>query len=994
MSLRTEDLVKVGESFLFRKVRKQKIPFYFDCVDPGDSFVDLATIKNIVKDVKLTEPFIPQRYTGRLSLVHRPTPYPCILVTIEQNRNTVRVYDAGTKTTDVVNDLDLPDDMTCVFLKSISTTPCTLTPNTLDDLTFNKVKSYLRDGSSLPDMTSNDLTIAVVVKKAEKYAFVRNSSMHYANGRGRHVGPHFILIPHSTDYDEMAASVVEFLSRYTLNPLTADNLRWLYCADENPASRVSNQGTCTITMPSGNGVREGAGSFEYMPGTLDSNFIDIIGEHVEAVSMMETQEFDYEQYFNKFLRNSFGDSKYKLRIDRETCQFVLSAYIEGDSARTAHMARFAFCSNRPDLIPIAPKSMYDMEEKTICSISRELFSRKLTQEKLSSLINAMSNNEKHYHIVPDELYKESVAESLEVVNTTDWLYEFQKETVRDMICHETCPDGTASLYGTRASGTSFSSGVFTTREENSCKYIPPELAGDLKRTMGILADEPGMGKTRQCAALVKATANRATSATLIIVQPTVFNQWKDEILAVWPEVDLYTYYGRWKNNERLNEAFVNSDIVLTTASTLTSNIGQFAYRTWFRLVVDESHAIPNSLARGIQIGYRHKWGVTGTPDINLMKQITWLFQDNLWMSFDRAAWNFDKSNFLLPWFVWRLLRPILFRKTRSLHLNLPEVHEHTVNIELSQREMSRYNEVARSVRARHPNGVYSVTTATSCYNMLQGAATMGDAVDDALNMSRAPGDALNVFSETQFLDLAQVPLDEICPICIDAFEDVCRTACNHYFCTECLSLHVDRSSQCPLCRGAITGHSVLKCPPEVDDAMETQVAREESSKAIKVSDDIREILGADPDSKILVFFQQAYMLTWFKSVLENRVGVNCLTVSGRDSVAKRSKNFSLFQNSQGAGHRVMLMTTRCASAGITLTEADHVMVITPCMQQALEQQLIGRANRIGRGDRPVHFYRYISQGTVEELVVNRFASGSGDSMHAYAVNTTIERQYD
>lgn len=986
----------VGESFMYRKVRKQKIPLYFDCVDPGNAFVDLATIKKIVSDVKLTEPCIPEKFDGRLIRTTHPTPYPCIVVTIEQDRNTIRAYDVGTKCTQVMNDLDLPEDMTCVFLKSRSSASCTMTLKTLEDIDFFKVKSYLREGASLPVMTSVDITIAVVVKKAEKYLFVRNLATFPNQGSRNHVGPSFILIPYSEDYEEMTNHAAEFLSRFTRIPVTPDMVI-LYNLDENPTSRISVRGSCSLTLQYGNGIREGSASFEYMPGCLDSNLLETVGDHVEAVSLMETQQFDYGRYFEDYIASCSGwDKTYKLWVDRDTYQFSFSAFINKLDTEAAPTCKFPFCSNRPDLLPMTPKYMYDTEKDILKRVSKTMLrTHQLTQARLNSLVNAMANSGKRYHLKPDSSYEISVNESLEMINTTEWLYEFQKETVRDMIYHETCADGTASLYGTRASGTSFSSGVFTLEDGTSCKYIPSDLINDLKRTMGILADEPGMGKTRQCAALVKATANRATSATLIIVQPTVFNQWRDEIKSVWPEVDLYMYYGRWKNNDRLNEAFVNSDIVLTTASTLTSNIGQFAYRTWFRLVVDESHAISNSLVHGIQVGFRHKWGITGTPDVNLKKQITWLFQNNLWMAHTKCAWSFDSADFSRPGFVWRLLRPILFRKTRDMHLNLPEVHEHTVPVELSQRERSRYTDVAGSIRNRYPNGVYAVTAATSCYNMLQGVATMGDAVDGALNMLPASGNASAVFSESGFLDPAQVPQDDCCPICIDSFEDVCRTACNHFFCSECLSLHMSRSSQCPLCRGLIGRQTVLKCPSDaMGDALDThEGTREDSSKAIKVAGDIRQILDTDADSKVLVFFPHVYMLRWFQDVLKKRIGVDCLTVSGKDSVAKRSKHFSLFQTSKDAGHRVMLMTTRCASAGITLTEADHVMTVTPCMQQALEQQLIGRANRIGRGDRPVHFYRYVTQGTAEEIVTKSYTEGSTRGVHSHAVNITIEQQY-
>ena len=994
-------LQMVGETDLHRKVRKQKLPIYFDCISPGDSFVDLETVKRIIGDVNLTEANVPARLGGRLHPVVAPRPYPCVVATIEKNRQTVRVYDSGTTCEQVLADLGVPEGMTCLLLKTASAARSSgqMTPFTLDDIDFSRTSSYLTITSPLPAITTDLITVAVILPAAPAYYFVRNCVRSYTD---RRVGPAYVLVPYYPEVEEMRTYLAEYLSSYTEHALIPDVNVMLRDVEESPTSRICKRGVCTVSLTHGNTVRKDSLAFEILPGAGASAILDVITEHVRSVSIMESQYFDFDTSFTNFIQQACvqtNQKAYKMWVSPETGHASLGVFIDG--ADTARLAKFAFFPNRPDMLPVTPKAMYDMETDILKrSLKSLLGSWNMSQHGLGNFLNAMANSENRYHLQPHASYAEMVDESVTTINETSWLYEFQKETVRDMIRHETCADGTASLYGTRLSGDAFGHGVFMLQHHHICKYVPPPLTQDLRRTMGILADQPGMGKTRQCVSLIRATGNRATSATLVIVQPSIIQQWRNEILAVWPEADVYMYYGPRKSPAGLEHAAVNADIILTTASTLTSNIGVFIDKSWFRIIMDESQTIPNLLVRGIQLNVQHKWCVTGTPDVNLRRQIIWLFQDSLWMALNYQAWNLSQNDCTDPGMLWRLLRPILFRKTRDMHLDLPEVHEHTVSVELSSQERARYSETAVSMRNAHPDGVYLMTQATRYYNIMQALATMGQAADEVLSLDGGGGACTSaVFSTARFIEHEEeIPTDDVCPICLDAFEDVCRTACNHFFCTECLSIHVGTSAHCPLCRQRIESSSVTKRPPapapDQPDMMETEENETVlSSKAVQMVEDIQRILAADHASKVLVFFPHVYMLTWFKDVLSKRANIDCLTVSGKDSVTRRAKYFSLFQTSRDSAHRVMLMTTRCAAAGITLTQADHVMTVTPCMQKSLEHQIIGRANRIGRGSRPVHFYRYVAADTVESLLVRTYSENETRGVHARIVNTTIQQQF-
>ncbi|WP_110180792.1 DEAD/DEAH box helicase [Nocardioides solisilvae] len=65
---------------------------------------------------------------------------------------------------------------------------------------------------------------------------------------------------------------------------------------------------------------------------------------------------------------------------------------------------------------------------------------------------------------------------------------------------------------------------------------------------------------------------------------------------------------------------------------------------------------------------------------------------------------------------------------------------------------------------------------------------------------------------------------------------------------------------------------------------------------------------------------------------------------------------------------VFLISLKAGGSGLTLTEADYVFVLDPWWNPAVEAQAVDRTHRIGQ-DKTVMVYRLVSEGTVEEKVV-------------------------
>lgn len=115
--------------------------------------------------------------------------------------------------------------------------------------------------------------------------------------------------------------------------------------------------------------------------------------------------------------------------------------------------------------------------------------------------------------------------------------------------------------------------------------------------------------------------------------------------------------------------------------------------------------------------------------------------------------------------------------------------------------------------------------------------------------------------------------------------------------------------------------------------------------------------------KAVVFSYRLPPLDELNRKLVTRYGRNEVSVlTGSVKSVDRSDLVSMFQSNEKPF--VMLCSTKASAEGITLTAANHVLFINEWWNPSLNLQARDRVNRIGQ-ERPVHVYRFRSQGTIE-----------------------------
>ncbi len=117
------------------------------------------------------------------------------------------------------------------------------------------------------------------------------------------------------------------------------------------------------------------------------------------------------------------------------------------------------------------------------------------------------------------------------------------------------------------------------------------------------------------------------------------------------------------------------------------------------------------------------------------------------------------------------------------------------------------------------------------------------------------------------------------------------------------------------------------------------------------------------DSKALVFSQWTSFLDRMEPHLQES-GIDFIRLDG--ATRDRGGVVERFQDPKGP--RVMLVSLKAGGTGLNLTAADHVFIMDPWWNPAVEQQAADRAHRIGQ-EKPVFVHRIISKNTVEEKIL-------------------------
>ncbi len=150
------------------------------------------------------------------------------------------------------------------------------------------------------------------------------------------------------------------------------------------------------------------------------------------------------------------------------------------------------------------------------------------------------------------------------------------------------------------------------------------------------------------------------------------------------------------------------------------------------------------------------------------------------------------------------------------------------------------------------------------------------------------------------------------------------------------------------------------CDPAL---VKTQAAHsvKDSAKRARLRDLLNELVAEG--RRVLVFSQFVEMLRLIEADLAE-AGLACLSLTGQTQ--NRAEVLDAFARGDAP---VFLLSLKAGGVGLTLTEADTVILYDPWWNPAVERQAMDRTHRIGQ-DKPVFVHRLVAAGTVEEKILD------------------------
>jgi len=235
---------------------------------------------------------------------------------------------------------------------------------------------------------------------------------------------------------------------------------------------------------------------------------------------------------------------------------------------------------------------------------------------------------------------------------------------------------------------------------------------------GLLADDMGLGKTLQAICLMGALKEQGrVSPSLVVVPQSLIENWKREISRFYPELTVRVHAGpeRARGPNNFEQATADVDITITTYGILRRDQVIMGRVDWRLVVLDEAHEIKNPAAiastacRGFKA--RTRLALTGTPVQNGLSEL-WSIMDFVQPGHLRSYEEF-KRQYELPIQkggdqqeaeqrskeLRERISSICLRRLKVDELDgLPEKREQTIQIEMSDRQASMYEQLLVQAR--------------------------------------------------------------------------------------------------------------------------------------------------------------------------------------------------------------------------------------------------------------------------------------------------------
>lgn len=226
--------------------------------------------------------------------------------------------------------------------------------------------------------------------------------------------------------------------------------------------------------------------------------------------------------------------------------------------------------------------------------------------------------------------------------------------------------------------------------------------------------------------------------------------------------------------------------------------------------------------------------------------------------------------------------------------------------------------------------------------------------------------AEHTFNEKFFNEVVgQLKNNEVenCAVCLGDLEDSVITLCLHITCRLCLVRSLETSGMCPLCRKIITKEDYMTVPRDNKFDIDLDSKFKRSSKLQFLMERVQNLLRTE--EKVVIFSQ----FLGFMDLIEydfKRNNIQYVRLDGSLNQKKRSEVLQQFKENPKI--QIIMISLKAGGVGLNLTEANHVFLLDPWWNPAVEEQAVERVHRIGQ-KKKVNVVRFICKGSIEERMI-------------------------
>ena len=485
---------------------------------------------------------------------------------------------------------------------------------------------------------------------------------------------------------------------------------------------------------------------------------------------------------------------------------------------------------------------------------------------------------------------------------------------------------------------------------------------------GVLADDMGLGKTMQISAFLSGLFRRKQAKRAVIVAPkTLLKHWVKELTKCGLGGLIFEFYGgdsaaRVRDLER---SLRRGGVVLTTYGMVLHNSAELKglgkikcidtddeteQVRWDYMILDEGHKLKNPKIQVYQklksFVALHRIILTGTPVQNNMQELHAL------MEFVSEGILGDRRDFREDY-----ERPIINGLDKTASHRDREIGKATsarlqsiISKYILRREKGK---VFKKEEHKEGSDQERAGTETEGSDLPTLSGVRKNDLVVWLKLNQKQRNLYMSFLQTESVFKALNNTGSAL-----AALSVLKKICDH------TSLLTNNAAN------QISSQIKINLVSDDEDDGEGEIRREEREMSCKI-DFLLELLPelSAGGHRTLVFSQSRQMLDRIQSAVEDILGLRFCRIDGSiSSIDKRQEEVDRFKKDPSVP--LFLLTTGVGGLGLTLTEADRVVVVDPNWNPSTDNQSVDRAYRIGQ-TRNVVVYRLITCGTVEEKIYRK-----------------------